>query len=877
MKSGSATLIETLQEAVNLWRLGHCHSALETLDRAIAQAPEPVSRTGILQVLRLRMLEVLNRRNDDGAQLPGRLSQPSPPAGGIVHPVTREVNATKGDELEAALGAALMVCTQLLERQEQYTAHSSALKTIAFDAEWGALELSKPDLTDLTQIAEEAYAQGLYKQALEHFKEALALCPYNFDLQAAIARCLRQLGDFGSSEIQLKVVLNRQPGQFAATLGMAELEMARDRADAAIPWYRAALAIQPGNAMICHALIQALIRAGDDVGAEELLVVSLGSNPQDLSLLTARIELLAGRGALEEALDASRTLLAHPEANGWQRLRHVDLLRQLGRHQDALEVLKDFEAVSDATLFAHGLQARGVVLRELGRFNESLELLQKAVKSDPTCPDHAVALASLLAEIGAFEEGLDMLQEVERRVAEVHGLTSQPWLQIAKVILLRGSGERESALSIADGLSHDPCVGFHARVQRAELLITNADPRAEDAINALQPVGSDQLRQEHLSRSEWLRSQYRFEEAFVPLAPLLQSEPLDVLAAERACLLKVLVMDLQSAQQLFQRIRTAKQASSNPRVVETAFHGLHRCLMEEYRSNLEATEYIRSLAPELPITKLGPLARLLREEPNCSAAAISLLIAARQSGRLEAWASPPKDNLDVMQIPREVVQFWDSHPVPDGLRSLMQSWLEFNPAFRHYIIDHATAKAFIELHSTQLAREAFNAALHPVLQSDLFRLAWLYECGGIYADADDRCRHSLEPLLMGGSSLVLLQEDIGSIGNNFIAACPRHPFIAKVLELAACNVLKEQASNPWFLTGPGVFTQVFASCYAEFLSNPDAPRPEGLRLLTQHELNRRISMHLQTPVKVKQGNWSAPRGRRSQTQRLILPSTRRTT
>jgi mannosyltransferase OCH1-like enzyme len=631
------------------------------------------------------------------------------------------------------------------------------------------------------------------------------------------------------------------------------------------------LAIKPGNAVIRSALMHALIRSGDDVEAEELLSDALAETPNDLSLLIARIDLLAGRGALAEALEASAIVLAHPEATGgWHRLRHVGLLRQLGRQQEALEVLDGFEAGDDETLAAHGLQARGVVLRELGRLPESLDHLRQAVERDPSCPDHAVALASLLAEIGAFEEGLDMLQEAERRVGEVSGLTSQPWLQMARVILYRGIGDRESALAIAEGLVHDTRVGFHARVQRAELLMIGADPRAGDAIDSLLPVTADQLRQERLSRSEWLRSQYRFEEALEPLAPLLDTEPLDLLAAERACLLRTLVMDLQEAQKLFFRIRSAKQTSANPRLKETAFHGLHRCLIEEFNTNRLATERIRALAAEPPASRLAPLAELLRREPHCSAAAMGLLIAARQAGRLEAWSTSPSAEPGSPQIPREVVQYWDASSVPDGVRSLMQSWPEANPSFGHHVVDQATAHAFLELHSTSLVQEAFAAALSPVIQSDLFRLAWLHLRGGVYADADDRCRHSLEPLLSGGVRLLLLQEDIGSIGNNLIAAAPRHPFLADVLEVAARNVLEEQASNPWFLTGPGVLTQVFVRRYGQVLTDPQAPRPPGLRLLTQYELNRRVSMHLQTPVKVNEGSWAAPRGRRTLANRLIV-------
>jgi hypothetical protein len=184
-----------------------------------------------------------------------------------------------------------------------------------------------------------------------------------------------------------------------------------------------------------------------------------------------------------------------------------------------------------------------------------------------------------------------------------------------------------------------------------------------------------------------------------------------------------------------------------------------------------------------------------------------------------------------------------------------------NPAFTHRVFSTETAAAYIATHGSQEAQDAFASALSPVLQSDLFRLIYLLHHGGIYADADDRCRHSIAPLVSGDVELVLQQEDIGSIGNNFIAAAPGHPLIDKALSIACVNVLEEQGSNPWFITGPGVFSLAFAQLYGQQLANPTAPPPPGLRLLTQHQFSRRVSFHLQTPVKVSDGSWSAPRGR----------------
>lgn len=163
--------------------------------------------------------------------------------------------------------------------------------------------------------------------------------------------------------------------------------------------------------------------------------------------------------------------------------------------------------------------------------------------------------------------------------------------------------------------------------------------------------------------------------------------------------------------------------------------------------------------------------------------------------------------------------------IPEGVRSLMQSWPQANPSFSHRVFSSEAAATFIELHGSERVRQAFSACLSPVLLSDLFHLVYLHVHGGIYADADDRCRHALLPLLKDGAELILHQEDIGSIGNNVIAAASGHSLIARALELAVTNVLEQEGSNPWFLTGPGVLTLAFCELYGPFITDPAAPPP----------------------------------------------------
>jgi mannosyltransferase OCH1-like enzyme len=154
------------------------------------------------------------------------------------------------------------------------------------------------------------------------------------------------------------------------------------------------------------------------------------------------------------------------------------------------------------------------------------------------------------------------------------------------------------------------------------------------------------------------------------------------------------------------------------------------------------------------------------------------------------------------------------------------------------------------------------------MRADLFRLAFLATHGGIYADADDVCRHGIDDWLEPGVELVLLQEDLGSIGNNFMAAAPNHPFIKAVLAAITNHVLGRQGGI-WFASGPGAITLSFC---AEYLPTLREQRlPAGLRVIDYCHMQQRISLHL--PRRYKQGDthWSNPANARQPTYRPPLP------
>ena len=736
-------------------------------------------------------------------------------------------------------------------------------------------------LNALIARAEAAWSEGDAERALVHFQQALALLPESPDLQAALARCHRGLGSFDQAEQLLRQCLHHHPDHFSSLLGLAELEQERGNVEAAAEGYRRALALDPAFPGLFDITLDVLEQAGRAEEAEALLQAAWEQEPERPDLLRRRFRRLLASAEPAVALELGERLLAGGHGDPWDRMAVARLQRQFGRLAEALASLLpvDGEAVP-AEVRAHGLHLLGQIHLERGDRLAGLTCLQRAVGLDPVCPDHVVALVALLAELGDFDAALMLLEESERRIgAGDLSPVPRPWLLMARLLVLRASGDGDAALGLAQALANDAEVGFSARVQRAELLARHADPRTEAAVASLAPSSPQQQRQALLTEATSKHWNYHYTEALALLEPLLEAEPLDRVVAEQALLMQALLLKVPEGKALVERLEQARASGGSEYV--GAGEALVSSLLEQMGRDPERIALARPLLDQPPAARWRPLVALLSGQPGLLALQTAVLVAARRLGAFteELPEQPPEGATAEAVIPAVVMQFWDAEPPPAGVISLMQSWPQSNPGLRHERFDDQRARDFLQHQADAKVLQAYESCLSPVLRADLFRLAYLLACGGVYADADDKARHGIQRLLGNATELVLMQEEKGTIGNNFIAAVPGHPVIRRALELACEQVLARSGSNPWFLTGPAVLTrsvwEVLGPAILQRLERLERGEALGegaaaaadplarVRILRQSILQRWVSMHLQHPVKVSEGGWlnDASRGR----------------
>jgi hypothetical protein len=173
----------------------------------------------------------------------------------------------------------------------------------------------------------------------------------------------------------------------------------------------------------------------------------------------------------------------------------------------------------------------------------------------------------------------------------------------------------------------------------------------------------------------------------------------------------------------------------------------------------------------------------------------------------------------VAAIPRRIIQYWDQPSPPADVAAMIATWRAAR-GFFHKLVDDAQARKFLDLHYGARITAAYDAAGHVASKADIFRLAWLYQRGGVYADADEKLVGQIDSVIPSECSVLLTwAEGIPPcIQNGFIAAEPLNKLIESALMIAVKRVEYANQTgvplNAWIKTGPGVISMAVLDDFA---------------------------------------------------------------
>ena len=175
-------------------------------------------------------------------------------------------------------------------------------------------------------------------------------------------------------------------------------------------------------------------------------------------------------------------------------------------------------------------------------------------------------------------------------------------------------------------------------------------------------------------------------------------------------------------------------------------------------------------------------------------------------------------------------QFWHEHTIPADVKMTMDSWTDRHPNLQRHIFDEESGREFLRAHYGAQGIRTFEMCTDPMMKAGFFRFAWLYDQGGVWIDADQRCTRPDVALLRRAATsdfaAVRSGYITGYLENVLVGARARSRQVEAALEMATATITNavKRGEKPWRwqAIGPGLLTRVTARSICE-VSEPFAP------------------------------------------------------
>lgn len=271
-----------------------------------------------------------------------------------------------------------------------------------------------PDAVEWPYLAALAAAADDFAASLPYFESAATIARRRPEADHAAlfisyGDVLSQLGRDAEARERYQQALDLVPEATHALYGLARLDLAADRAEAALGYLEQAAALVPWQGEIHSLLAQAYQRLGRDADAErarlragafpeatrapDRTVAAMQAQAVSLQAVRRRGQRLAEQGRFAEAEAEFRKALELTEPSRRDLSNLGGALSGQGRHDEAIELYRRaLEMEPDDTLALNNL---GLALANRGRLDEAVQHLSRAVEIDPTYADalHNLGLA----------------------------------------------------------------------------------------------------------------------------------------------------------------------------------------------------------------------------------------------------------------------------------------------------------------------------------------------------------------------------------------------------------------------------------------------------------------------------------------------------
>lgn len=680
------------------------------------------------------------------------------------------------------------------------------------------------------------------REALVLCDEAVAKVPDDAWPHLEKSEVLLALNRVDEAQVQFSKALEREPGAVRALLGLGECARRAGKLDKSLEWASEATCRAPDDPRPWLELARARRDLGDYTGAREAAGEVLRRYPDHTDAI---------RSLAWTEYFAGETRTAYGLLRGLAQAvpQDVELLVDLAEFEKQLCLFDAFnshleEACAMAPLNPRVVSLKAEVLTAAGHIEEAAQLFRRAVDAWHDNVGLICGLADSLNRLGKSREAIDLLKTSEDR------LGMNPDLRGRRIVIVRRRGDFEAALALARGAVAAVPENFMLAYERfcCEILVGD-DAAVEESLEQMHPASTVEHAQLRFCRGQAHEHAGQLAEAEQDYAAAAELVPQNGEIADGLVRARLLMFRIDEAAEALQRSIEAQAGARRLRGQSLNIsQSLFGQLLDEFRIDQSVlAQNQAAMARPLP-ERLQALQKIARNYPDNTSTGVAMLLAMREAGAFDSPIAPGE-----ARIPRHLAQFWNRE-TPEDVLALMESWERHNFDWEVTRFDDATAEEYLRVHYGLKEVCAFRRAREPAMRADLFRLAWLVREGGIYADADDCCLNPLADWLDLSRSLILYQEDLGTIGNNFLAAAPGHPVLTEALHDATESINAGASDMVWLCTGPGLVTRALVKIMT--LGAQMDCLPEGVQILPRRSVFPHVAMHCFASYKAGGKHWA---------------------
>ena len=536
---------------------------------------------------------------------------------------------------------------------------------------------------------------------------------------------------------------------------------------------------------------------------------------------------LEGEGRFDEAIREYTRLIDGREGGSVALMRRGLLHNQLGHFARMTEDLEQAERVGPDDPYPWMWQ--GHIAKAMRRPLFAAACLRSSIEVAPHVYkiEMRINLAELLVQAGWLDEAARLARHVPPEVRDW-------WAGTRRTALERHRERHGSTLALLAARRS----GGALRTRRMPPALVRAwRSRPLRGIRALLsgPNGERSRLAARLDLVERLWSLGRLRPAAALCSALMDEQPRDFAAAELMSRIIAWGQGAEAALAFLRSLGAYQGTSDWTKAVARLLHDLGRfeeaiALIERFGPQGHEELLILSGLAHIAIGRADRLDAFCREwmlsTPESVPAGgflVSAFYAARGEGREVPSVAATARRL-------RMVHFWNSVDVPSDVRGTIDSWQRHHPQLDASLFNTQTAADFInERYGSERGR-AFAECRHPAMQADVFRIAFLGEAGGLYADADELCLAPMDAVLAQAANAEIAAIRSGEtpnfLHNYFMGSRAGSPTFRRALIMATDAIMlaaqQQRSIDIWHSTGPGLVTRAAGLTLAERFETMDA-------------------------------------------------------